>query len=276
MQYLAMLERIEGAPQYHFLWNELPIEERIPAAARYGFDGVDFWDWYDKDIDTLARIAADNGVFINSVFAYRKGSLCNSDDHQLVLDQFKESLEMAERCGVKALFLQTDEVGEGGNVIPPARPHTRAERWAELEEGIARVIELVDNSGVDVDLLVEPLSQADVHGYLLRTSQEGYDLIAKFDAPRVKLVFDLYHEQINAGNLIQSLRNTFNRVGAIHISNVPGRGAPGTGEIDIAAIWREMQALGYDGPVGFETVPGTASTEETLAKVKEIFPWPAA
>jgi hydroxypyruvate isomerase len=274
MQYIAMIEAIEGAPHYQFLWRELPLEERIGAAARAGFHGVDFWDWIDKDIDQLARVAADCGVFINSVFGSRYGSLSDAADHALVLDQFRESLEMAARCGLHALFVQTDEIGPGGEVVPPSRPQSVEQRWRELEEGLYRLVELVASSGLDIDLLIEPLSKLHVHGYLLRSVQEAARLVRHVNSPRLKLIFDLFHQQINEGNLINNLRATISYVGAIHIADVPDRGAPGSGEINIANIYREMLALGYDGPVGFECVPGASSTEEVLAAIRAIFPLP--
>ncbi len=274
MRYIAMVESIAGAPQYQFLWKELPLDDRIAAAARTGFVGVDFWDWIDKDMDHLARVASDHGIFINSVFGSRRGSLSDAADHALILEQFSQSLNMAARCGVRALFVQTDEVGPGGRVVPASHPQTEADRWAELEEGLHKVVELVANSGVDVDLLVEPLSKAHVQGYLLRSSLEADALVQRINYPRFKFVFDLFHQQINEGNLINNLRATIKQVGAIHIADAPGRGAPGSGEINIANIYREMLELGYNGLVGFECVPGESSTEETLTAIRNVFPFP--
>ena len=105
---------------------------------------------------------------------------------------------------------------------------------------------------------------------------ETIDIVSRCNRPVLRFVFDLYHQQINEGNLIANLRRTCDRAGAIHFADVPGRGAPGTGEINMASIWRELVSLGYDGVIGFETVPGIYTTEETLAKLKEIFPWPAS
>ncbi len=274
MQYSAMIESIAGEPHYQFLWRELPVEQRIAAAAHAGFAGVDFWDWIDKDIASLAAIARDHGIFIFSVFGSRKGSLTDAADHAIVLDQFSASLEMAARCGVRALFVQTDEVGPGGRVVPAARPQSEAERWADLEVGLRKLVDLVAASGVDVDLLIEPLSKLHVHGYLLRSVLDAYALLERINYPRLKLVFDLFHQQINEGNLLNNLRTTIGRVGAIHIADAPGRGAPGSGEINIASIYREMLALGYDGIVGFECVPGDHPTEEVLAAIRSVFPFP--
>lgn len=276
MQYVAQLERVEYLPSCQFLWKELSIRERIPAAAQAGFDGVDFWDWRDKDIDELAKIAEDSGVYINAVFGTPKGSLCNSDDHDSILDQYKRSLETAQRCGIRYLFVQTDEIGEGGRAVLPARPHTQADRWSELEEGLAKVVALVDDSDIDVGLLLEPLSKTDVTGYLLRTMDDGFGLVERINSPRLSVIFDLYHQQINEGNLINNLRNTISRVNTIHVSDVPGRGAPGTGEINIGNIWREIQLLDFDGAIGFETIPGESTTEVVMEKIKKIFPWPAS
>jgi hydroxypyruvate isomerase len=274
MQYSAMIESIAGEPHYQFFWRELPVEQRITAAARAGFASVDFWDWIDKDIENLAAIARDHGICIYSVFGSRKGSLTDAADHAIVLDQFNASLEMAARCGVRALFVQTDEVGPGGYAKPAARPQSEAERWANLEEGLGKLVALVSASGVDVDLLIEPLSKLHVRGYLLRSVLDAYALLERVNYPRLKLVFDLFHQQINEGNLLNNLHATIGRVGAIHIADAPGRGAPGSGEINITNIYREILALGYDGIVGFECVPGTQTTEDVLAAIRTVFPFP--
>ena len=272
MRYIAMVESIAGAPQYQFMWHELPLDDRIAAAAQAGFDGVDFWDWIDKDMDHLAAIAHKNHVYINSVFAWRRGSLSDAADHDVIIEQLDESLDMAARCAVRALFVQTDEIGSGGQVVPASRPQTEAERWADVEEGLRKVTARAATSGVDVDLLIEPLTKIGVHGYLLRSVLDGYTLLQRVHYPRLKLVFDLFHQQINEGNLINTLRATVDQVGAIHIADAPDRGAPGTGEINIANIYREMQALGYDGTVGVECVPNGMPMTEVLAAIGSVFP----
>ena len=276
MQYTAQLERVEYLPSCQFLWKDLSIKERVLAAAQAGFNGVDFWDWRDKDIDLLANLAKDNGIYVNAVFGAPKGSLCNSDDHDSILEQYKSSLETAHRCGIKFLFVQTDEIGEGGRAVSPIRPHSETERWIELEEGLAKIVSLVDDAGIDVGLLLEPLSNIDVFGYLLQTMEDGFRLVEKINNPRLTVIFDLYHQQINEGNLIHNLRKTISRVNTIHVSDAPGRGAPGTGEINISNIWREIQALGFDGVIGFETIPGEGTTEMVMDKIKQVFPWPAS
>jgi len=274
MRYIAMVESIARVPQYQFLWNELSLDERIVAAAHAGFDGIDFWDWIDKDMDHLARVASDHGIFINSVFGSRWGSLSDAADHSLILEQYSQSLEMSTRCGVRGLFVQTDEIGPGGRVVPASRLQTEGERWAELEEGLQKVVELVEGSGVDIDLLVEPLSKIHVQGYLLRSALEADTLVQRINHPRFKFIFDLFHQQINEGNLINNLRATIKHIGAIHIADAPDRGGPGSGEINIANIYREMLKLGYDGIVGFECVPGESSTEQTLTAIRRVFPFP--
>jgi hydroxypyruvate isomerase len=272
MQYIAMVESIAGMPQYQFLWRELPLEQRIPAAASAGFHGVDFWDWIDKDMDRLAEVARASGIFLNSVFAWRHGSLSDAADHDLILDQLDQSLEMAARCGVRALFVQTDEVGAGGQVVPASRRQTDDERWAELEDGLRKVAERVKNSRVDVDLWIEPLSKLHVFGYLLRRVEDADALVQRVGYPRLKVVFDLFHQQINEGNLLNNLRAIVQRVGAIHIADAPHRGAPGSGEINIANIYQEILALGYCGPLGFECVPGDRSTAAVLQDIRTVFP----
>jgi hydroxypyruvate isomerase len=74
-------------------------------------------------------------------------------------------------------------------------------------------------------------------------------------SPHVKVLYDFYHEQRAAGNLIEKLEQNFDLVGLVHIADVPNRNQPGTGEIDYINIYKKLAQLKYDKFIAMEFFP---------------------
>ncbi|HLS90345.1 MAG TPA: TIM barrel protein, partial [Limnochordia bacterium] len=72
------------------------------------------------------------------------------------------------------------------------------------------------------------------------------------NSPAVKLLYDVYHQQITEGNLIARITQHIDKIGHIHIADVPGRHEPGTGEINYANVLKAIADAGYQGYVGLE------------------------
>jgi len=89
--------------------------------------------------------------------------------------------------------------------------------------------------------------------------------IERLAAPGPALQFDVYHLQILHGDLIRHLRQYFSRVGHVQIAGVPDRNEPDTGEVNYAAIFHELDRLGYAGWVGCEYRPADPSPGGTSA-----------
>jgi len=85
------------------------------------------------------------------------------------------------------------------------------------------------------------------------------------NAPNVRVLYDFYHEQRGFGNLIEKLEKNIDRVGLIHVADVPGRHEPGTGEIDYPVIYRKLAELHYDRWIAMEYYP----TGEPVASLKQ-------
>ena len=84
---------------------------------------------------------------------------------------------------------------------------------------------------------------------------EGFEIVRRVGHPRVKFLYDFFHEQISEGNLIEKLEKNIDYVGLVHIADVPGRHAPGTGEINFGNIFRKLTELSYDRYAAMEFLP---------------------
>ena len=89
------------------------------------------------------------------------------------------------------------------------------------------------------------------------------------NSPNIKLLLDLYHEQLMAGNLINTIQENLLYLGHIHVADVPGRHEPGTGEINYKEIFKRLQEIGYVEYVGFE-FRSTIDSENLIHKWRII------
>lgn len=102
-------------------------------------------------------------------------------------------------------------------------------------------------------LELEPLNGlVDHQGHFLQRSDESVDVIDQVGSPNVKLVFDVYHQQITEGNVIRNAVGYKDRINHYHIADNPGRKQPGTGELNYANILRSIKDSGFAGFVGLE------------------------
>jgi hydroxypyruvate isomerase len=136
-------------------------------------------------------------------------------------------------------------------------------------ENVVEVLSTVapDAEEAGVTLALEPLNTAVDHpGYYLTSSAEGFDIVDDVDSPGVRLLYDVYHQQITEGNVIQTVTENVDRIGHVHVADVPGRHEPGTGELNYANVFSALDDAGYDGYVGCEFRP-TGDPESAMDAV---------
>jgi hydroxypyruvate isomerase len=86
----------------------------------------------------------------------------------------------------------------------------------------------------------------------LRSAEQGYAVCKAVNSPSCKILFDLYHEQITAGNLIPSLDAAWDEVAYLQSGDNPGRKEPGTGEVNYRNVFQHLAKKGYRGVIGME------------------------
>ena len=236
------------------LFTGLPFHERVDRIREAGFSAVEFWAWKDKDLDQLQR-RVDGGMKIATFSGHRQRSLVQPADLSAYAAEVRESMATARRLGCGGLMLLTDELSADGSVDTsryPAMSHKQ--KRDNVITGLRSLAPLAEEQGVD--LYLEPLnSVVDHRGYWLDSSAEGFAIVDAVGSDRVRLLFDIYHMQIMEGDIIASLSADLDKVGHIHVADVPGRHEPGTGELNYANILKRLAALDYEGYVGFEFSP---------------------
>lgn len=106
-----------------------------------------------------------------------------------------------------------------------------------------------------IELLVEPINDRDMPGFLLNRSADTLALIERVGEANVKLQYDVYHMQIMEGDLARTLQRELPRIGHVQIADNPGRHEPGSGEINYPFLFDWLDRIGYTGWVSAEYIP---------------------
>jgi len=241
------------------LFNKIPYPERIKKAASLGVPAFEFWGWSNKDLDEIKRAKDGAGINLATFSCETGGPLVDPSNRDKLVEGTKRSIEAAKKLDCQRLLVTT------GNEIQGV---SRAEQHKSIVDGLKAIAGMLEDAGIIVTL--EPLNILVNHkGYYLYTSEEGFEIIDEVDSPSVKLLYDIYHQQITEGNLIDTITNNIDKIGHFHMADVPGRHEPGTGEINYKNVFKAISETDYDGFVGMEFWP-IAPDEEAVKIVVDI------
>jgi hydroxypyruvate isomerase len=237
------------------LFPDVPELERPTAARSLGFTTVETW-WpaaADRDAWVAAVSAASvRAVLVNAdggdLAAGERGFCTVAERHDEVVASVRDALELARACGGTTVNLLAGR-------IDPAIPE-EAQRAAALDAVRASADEAVRLGG---RVVIEHLNAHDVVRPLLPTPAAAAAFVRDADHEGVRLLFDAYHAHRAGLDPIDALGEVADVLGHVQYSDSPGRGAPGTGEIDLARLVDRLDELGYDGHVGLEFTPAGSS-----------------
>jgi hydroxypyruvate isomerase len=263
------------AANISLLFAEVDLLDRPAAAAAAGFDEVEVWWPFSSpapssaEVDAFVSAIERAGVALTGMNLYagdmpagQRGVL--SDPAQV--DDFVRSLRVASEiasrtgcAGFNALY------GQRIAGVPPEEQDRTA--TANLAEA-ARV--LGDRGGV---VLIEPLSRGLNGAYPLESAADALAVVQRvredLGQTAIALLFDTFHLANNGQNLIDVIRRHVSDIGHVQLADAPGRGEPGSGSIDFAAVIDCLADAGYDGSVAFEYAP-TSTTARSLATLSAL------
>lgn len=233
------------------MFGELPFLDRFEAAARAGFEGVEFLFPYEHPASEL-RARLDAHGLTQALFnmppgdwtAGERGLACLPGRVEEFRAGVHRALEYADALGCRLVHCMA-------GIVPPGVGHTTA--FALYAANLAWAAEQAAQAGVRIAL--EPINHRDMPGFLLNTVAQGAAVVEALGRDRAGLQFDVYHCQVTEGDLTRRLEAHMPLVAHIQIADVPARHEPGTGEIGWEHVFRTIDALGYAGWVGCEYRP---------------------
>ncbi len=241
------------------LFGEEPdFVSRVDRAADAGLRAVEFWSHSGKNLAAIRERAKARGVAISSISLESQPLV--EHDNTRYLEAVRAGIAACKTLGCPTAIATT------GNDIPGWSRERMHQRVVDALKAAAPVVE-----DAGLTLVLEPLNTlVDHKGYFLWSSLEGFQIVDEVGSPAVKLLFDIYHQQVMEGNLIANTTGNIEKIGHFHMADVPGRYEPGTGEINYENVLKAIGDAGYDRCAALECRPSTGNTVECLQPILAI------
>ena len=270
-------EKEQAGPRLSvMLWTvfrKLPFEQRLEKVAEAGYRAVElvdeFRNWGDADFARAAARRRSLGMRFDATAGLSTG-IADPAGRGKFLQEVSRMLAIMEKLECRQLIVLS------GNAVPGL---SREAQQRSCIEGLQRAADLAAPRGVT--LLLENIDPEENPKYYLTSSREGFEIVRQAGHPQVRFLYDLYHEQIAEGNLMETLEKNFAQLGLVHVADVPGRHQPGTGEINFRNIFRKLGELKYGGYTAMEFLPqgdevGALRGARQLANSSWHEPFPAS
>ena len=193
--------------------------------------------------EQLSKLEMEMGVFVGGRIRSQKPTLVMDDEsiRTQFLADIKSSIEVAKR--VNATWM---------TVLPG-----RLDLKQDMGYQTANVIEVLKRAANilaphNLVMVLEPLNFYNHPGLFLTKIAQAYQICKAVNSPACKILFDIYHQQIQEGNLIPNIEKSWEEIGYFQIGDNPGRKEPTTGEINYKNIFKFIHEKGYRGILGME------------------------
>ncbi|MCQ8187818.1 hydroxypyruvate isomerase family protein [Streptomyces rugosispiralis] len=260
-----MKSRLPHTVNLSILFTELPLLERPAAAKAAGFDAVEFWWPYatavptDAEADAFVRAVRAAGVRLTGLNFFA-GDMPGGDRGLVSWPgrtaEFRDNIDVTVAIGEQLGCRSFNALY--GNRVDGAAP---AEQDDLAVENLALAAKAAERVGGTI--LLEPVSGAPA--YPLRTAADAIAVIDRVagesGSRNLRLLADLYHLSVNGDDVAGAIATHADRIGHVQIADAPGRGAPGTGRLDLDGLLLRLQATGYAGWVGLEYKPEGPSAD---------------
>jgi hydroxypyruvate isomerase len=191
----------------------------------------------------LADLGMTMGIFVcHADFGSKAIAGTDRGGRERVVQDIRDSVDVAKRVNAKWMTMVCDSFD------PQIEWGYQMANCIDLLRKCAEVFE-----PHDLVMVLEPLNWFRDHpGLFLHTPAHCFEVCRGVDSPACKVLFDVYHTQIQAGNLIPNIDLCWDEIAYFQTGDNPGRNEPGTGEINYRNIFRHIHAKGFTGVIGME------------------------
>jgi len=246
------------------MFNEHDFPSRFAAAAKAGFEAVEFLFPYDYSPANVGKWVRENNL-INVLFNLPPGDWAAGERGIAALPgreaEFRagvtKAIEYALELGTPQLHMMAGLIPPNSNLALHHKTYLKNMKYAA--QALAQH---------NLNLLLEPINTRDMPGYFLSTQAQAHELRLESGEPNVKVQMDFYHAQIMEGDLVETFKKYFEGIGHTQIASVPKRNEPDDGEVNYPYLYQLLDEMGYTGWVGCEYRP-RGKTEDGLAWFKK-------
>ncbi len=224
--------------------------DQIKFMADEGFTAFEDNGMKGRSVETQEEIAREMtrqvmemGIFVAHKIYWKEPSLTSGEaaKREEFLTHIHESVEVAKR--INATWM----------TVVPGFVDLRKRmgfQTANIVESLKQASAILEPHGLV--MVLEPLNFYNHPGLFLTGVPQAYEICKAVDSPACKILDDLYHQQIQAGNLIPNIDDAWEEIGYFQIGDNPGRKEPMTGEINYKNIFKHIHGKGFTGILGME------------------------
>jgi len=263
------------AANLSMLYSDLDFHARFAAAARDGFEAVEYLFPYAYAPAQLAALLRENGlqqVLFNAPpgdwDAGERGLACLPGREAEFAAGIAQAIDYALALGCPRIHVMAGLAPEASKSADAAAAH------ATYVANVRLAARQAAPHGLQI--LLEPINGRDMPGFFLSRQDQAHALLAEIGEPNAKVQMDLYHCQIAEGDLATKIRQYLpgGNVGHIQIAGVPERHEPDVGEINYPYLFKLLDSLGWDGWIGCEYKPARgAAAHATSDGLGWLGPW---
>jgi hydroxypyruvate isomerase len=235
------------------LYNEVDFLDRFAAAARDGFEGVEYLFPYSYPQEELAERHGLAQILHNLPAGdWAKGDrgvACQPDRMDEFRAGIEKAIDYATALGCKQLNCLAGVAPQGPD---PAELRCTFVSNVRLAAG--------ELKKAGIRLLIEPVNTRDIPGFYLNRSAQAAEILEEVGSDNLFIQYDFYHTQVMEGDIVNTFKRLKNRIAHVQIADNPGRNEPGTGEINYPFIFDVLDREDYAGWVGCEYKPAAATS----------------
>ncbi len=217
-----------------------------------------------KMAEVMEKRGLTMGVFVAHKIYWKEANLASGDvnKREEFLDDISTSVEVAKRVNAKWMTVVPGHVDLRQNM---------SYQTAHVVESLKQAAAILEPH--EITMVLEPLNFRDHPGLFLSESPQAYEICKSVNSPSCKILFDIYHQQIQEGNLIPNIEKSWDEIAYFQIGDNPGRKEPTTGEINYKNVFKYIHSRAYSGVLGMEhgnSMEGTSGEESLLEAYKKV------
>ena len=200
-------------------------------------------DFQEKMSKTMQKKGLDMGVFVAHTIHWKEPNLASGDKNKReeFLNEIRGSVEVAKRINARWM------------TVVPGYKDLRLDlsyQTVNVIDSLKYACEILEPHGLV--MVLEPLNFLNHPGLFLNESPQAYEICKSVGSSSCKILFDIYHQQIQEGNLLPNINKCWEEIAYFQIGDNPGRKEPTTGEINYKNIFKYIHNRGFDGILGME------------------------
>lgn len=226
------------------------IISQLEFISEQGFTAFEDNEMRNRPIEEQKRMASkmeqlgmEMGVFVAHKIYWKEPNLASgkTEWRDEFLQYIKDSVEVAKRVNAKWM------------TVVPGHVDLRLDndfQTTNVIETLKRACDILEPHSIT--MVLEPLNFRNHPGLFLTESPQAYQICKAVNSPSCKILFDIYHQQIQEGNLLPNIEACWDEIAYFQIGDNPGRNEPTTGEINYKNVFKYIFDKGYKGILGME------------------------